>query len=59
MNIIQSVIEDPRVYWVSDRASMNSVINFMAEQDYEFTKPKVVGEMQYVDEKYLVLDFNK
>jgi hypothetical protein len=59
MNIIQSVIEDPRVYWVSDRASMNSVINFMAEQDYEFTKPKVVGEMQYVDEKYLVWDFNK
>ena len=59
MNIIQSIIEDPRVYWVSDRASMNSVINFMTEQNYEFTKPKVVGEMQYVEEKYLVWDFNK
>ena len=59
MNIMQSIIEDPNVYWVSDSASMSSVIQFMKEQDYKFTYPKVVGEMEYVEEKYLVWDFNK
>ena len=59
MNIMQSIIEDPNVYWVSDSASMTSVIQFMKEQDYQFTYPKVVGEMEYVEEKYLVWDFNK
>jgi hypothetical protein len=59
MNIMKSIIEDPKVYWVSDNASMTSVIQFMREQGYQFTYPKVVGEMQYVEEKYLVWDFNK
>ena len=59
MNIMQSIIEDPNVFWVSDSASMTSVIQFMKEQDYKFTYPKVVGEMEYVEEKYLVWDFNK
>ena len=59
MNIMQSIIEDPNVYWVSDSASMTSVIQFMKEQNYQFTYPKVVGEMEYVEEKYLVWDFNK
>jgi hypothetical protein len=59
LNIIQSIIEDPKVYWVSDRDSMISIIDFMTEQGYEFTKPKVVGEMQYVEREYLVWDFNK
>jgi hypothetical protein len=59
MNIMKSIIEDPKVYWVSDNASMTSVIQFMREQGYQFTTPKVVGEMQYVEEKYLVWDFNK
>jgi hypothetical protein len=56
---MKSIIEDPKVYWVSDNASMTSVIQFMREQGYQFTTPKVVGEMQYVEEKYLVWDFNK
>jgi hypothetical protein len=56
---MKSIIEDPKVYWVSDNASMTSVIQFMREQGYQFTNPKVVGEMQYVEEKYLVWDFNK
>jgi hypothetical protein len=59
MDIMKSIIEDPKVYWVSDNASMTSVIQFLREQGYQFTYPKVVGEMQYVEEKYLVWDFNK
>ena len=59
MNIMKSIIEDPKVYWVSDSASMTNVIQFMREQGYQFTYPKVVGEMQYVEEKYLVWDFNR
>ena len=59
MNIMKSIIEDPKVYWVSDSASMTNVIQFMREQGYQFTYPKAVGEMQYVEEKYLVWDFNR
>jgi hypothetical protein len=57
-NMFNSVIEDPRVYWVSDPESMEYIVTYMKERQYNFTEPEVVGEMDYVGNEYLVWNFN-
>jgi len=57
-NMFNSVIEDPRVYWVSDSESMEYIVNYMKEQQYNFTEPEIVGEIDYVGNEYQVWNFN-
>ena len=56
--LFQSVIQDPRVYWVSDSETMEYIVTFMKEQDYRFSGPEIVGEMEFVDVEYKVWNFN-
>jgi hypothetical protein len=58
-NIFESVINDPRVYWVSDPESMEYIVEYMREKDYVFTNPKIAGEVEYVGNRYVVWDFDK
>jgi hypothetical protein len=57
-NLFNSVIEDPRVYWVSDPESMEYIVSYMKERNYNFTGPEIVGEMNYVGNEYIVWNFN-
>lgn len=57
-NMLNSVIEDPRVYWVSDPESMEYIVTYLNERKYNFTGPEIVGEMNYFDNKYIVWNFN-
>ena len=57
-NMFKSIIQDPRVYWVSDSESMEYIITFMNEQNYKFSGPDIVGEMEYVGNDYTVWNFN-
>jgi hypothetical protein len=57
-NIFQSVISDPRVYWVSDSESMEYIVEYMKENDYSFSGPDVAGEIEYVGNRYVIWDFN-
>ena len=57
-NLFNSVIEDPRVYWVSDPASMEYIVTYMKENNYNFIGPEIVGEMEYVGNDYKVWNFN-
>ena len=56
--MFNSVIEDPRVYWVSDPESMEYIVTYMKERQYNFTGPEIVGEMDYVGNEYKVWNFN-
>lgn len=57
-NLFNSIIQDPRVYWVSDLESMEYIVTFMKEQKYNFSGPEIVGEMEYVGTEYKVWNFN-
>jgi hypothetical protein len=57
-NIFDSVIQNPNVYWVSDTESMEYIVTYMKERQYNFTGPEVVGEMDYVGNEYKVWNFN-
>jgi hypothetical protein len=57
-NLFNSVIQDPRVYWVSDPESMEYIVSYMKERNYNFTGPEIVGEMDYVGNEYIVWNFN-
>lgn len=57
-NLFKSIIEDPRVYWVSDPESMEYVVTYMKEQNYNFSGPYIVGEMSFVGTEYKVWNFN-
>jgi len=57
-NIFKSVIEDQRVFWISDPESMEHIVKFMKEQKYEFVGPEVVGELDYVGNEYTVWNFD-
>jgi hypothetical protein len=58
-SMFKSVIEDPRVYWVSDEPTMNYIVQYMKENSFEFTGPERVGVMSNFGDKYIVWDFNK
>ena len=57
-NIFQSVISDPRVYWVSDPESMKYIVEYMKENNYRFSGPVIAGELEYVGNRYVIWDFN-
>ena len=56
--IIDSIIEDPRVYWVSDAETMNYIEKFMSEKNYKFNDPIKVGVMSHLGNEYVVWKFN-
>jgi hypothetical protein len=57
-NMLNSIIQDSRVYWVSDPDSMEYIVSYMKEQNYRFSGPDIVGEMEYVGNEYKVWNFN-
>ena len=57
-NLYKSIIQDPRVYWVSDSESMEYIVRYMNEQNFEFRGPDIVGEMEYFGNDYIVWNFN-
>ena len=57
-NMFASVIENPKVYWVSDPESMDYIVTYMKERKFNFNGPEIVGEMDYVGNEYKVWDFN-
>jgi hypothetical protein len=56
--MFKSVIEDQRVFWISDPESMEHIVKFMKEQKYEFVGPEIVGELDYVGNEYTVWNFD-
>ena len=57
--IIDSIIEDPRVYWVSDAETMDYIDQFMREKNYKFNDPIKVGVMSHLGNEYAVWKFNR
>ena len=57
-NILKSIIQDSRVYWVSDPESMEYIVNYMKERNYKFIGPIIVGKMDYVGNEYKVWNFD-
>jgi hypothetical protein len=58
-NIFESVIDDPRVYWVSDSPTMEYIIQYMKESEFNFKGPEKVGTMSYFGDEYIVWNFDK
>lgn len=58
-NMFESVINDPRVFWVSDKASMDYIVVYMKENGFDFKGPEKIGVMSNYGEDYIVWDFNK
>ncbi len=58
-NIFESVISDPRVYWVSDLLTMGYIVQYMKENGFEFNGPKKVGVMSHFGDEYVVWDFSR
>ena len=58
-NIFESVISDPRVYWVSDSPTMEYVIQYMNEKELDFKGPEKVGMMSHFGDEYIVWNFDK
>ena len=58
-NIFESVISDPRVYWVSDSPTMEYVIQYMNEKELDFKGPEKVGTMSHFGDEYIVWNFDK
>lgn len=57
--IIDSIIEDPRVYWVSDAETMDYIDQFMREKNFKFNDPIKVGVMSHLGNEYAVWKFNR
>jgi hypothetical protein len=58
-DIFESVISDPRVYWVSDSPTMEYIIQYMKENDFNFKGPEKVGMMSHFGDEYIVWNFDK
>jgi hypothetical protein len=58
-NMFKSVIEDPRVYWVSDELTMEYVVKYMKENELVFSGPENVGVMKNFGDEYIVWNFNE
>jgi hypothetical protein len=58
-NIFESVIDDPRVYWVSDSPTMEHIIQYMKEKEFNFKGPEQVGTMSHFGDEYIVWNFDK
>ena len=57
-NVLNSIIEDPRVYWVTDSKSMEYIETYMKEQGFNISEPKIMGELSYWGDEYKVWDFS-
>ena len=57
-DLFNNIINDPRVYWVSDPASMEYIVSYMKDQNYKFNGPDIIGEMEYSGTYYNVWNFN-
>jgi hypothetical protein len=57
-DLLNSIIQDPRVYWMSDADTMSSIVEYMKEQNYKFSGPFVAGVIEYVGNDYTIWDFN-
>jgi hypothetical protein len=57
-NLFDNIINDPRVYWVSDSPSMEYIVRYMKEQKFKFRGPFIIGEMEYSGTNYNVWNFN-
>lgn len=57
--IVDSIIEDPRVYWISDAKTIDYMDQFMREKNYKFNDPIKVGVMSHLGNEYVVWKFNK
>jgi hypothetical protein len=57
-NLFNEIINDPRVYWVSDPQSMEYIVSYMDEQNYKFDEPDIVGEMEFAGVEYIIWKFN-
>jgi hypothetical protein len=57
-NVFESVINDPRVYWVSDPESMDYIVQYMKERKLDFKGPMIAGELEYVGNRYIVWNFD-
>ncbi|MGA0082903.1 MAG: hypothetical protein ACO3H5_04620 [Candidatus Nanopelagicales bacterium] len=57
--IIDSLIEDPRVYLVSDASTMDYIEQFMQEKNYIFNDPIKVGVMSHLGNDYVVWKFKR
>jgi hypothetical protein len=58
-DIFESVISDPRVYWVSDSPTMEYIIQYMKENEFDFKGPEKVGTMSHFGDEYIVWNFDK
>ena len=58
-NIFESVISDPRVYWVSDSPTMEYIIQYMNEKELDFKGPEKVGTMSHFGDEYIVWNFDE
>jgi hypothetical protein len=57
-NLFNNIINDPRVYWVSDPVSMEYIVRYMKDQNYKFEGPDIIGQMEYYGSYYNVWKFN-
>ena len=58
-DMFKSVIEDSRVYWVSDKPTMEYVVQYMEENQLMFSGPENVGVMKNFSDEYVVWNFNE
>ena len=58
-DMFKSVIEDSRVYWVSDKPTMEYVVRYMEENQLMFSGPENVGVMKNFSDEYVVWNFNE
>lgn len=58
-DMFKSVIEDSRVYWVSDKSTMEYVVQYMEENQLMFSGPENVGVMKNFSDEYVVWNFNE
>ena len=58
-DMFKSVIEDSRVYWVSDKSTMEYVVQYMEENQLMFSGPENVGVMKNFNDEYVVWNFNE
>jgi len=57
--MFKSVIEDSRVYWVSDKPTMEYIVQYMRENKLVFSGPENVGVMKNFGDEYVVWNFDE
>jgi hypothetical protein len=52
------VINDPRVYRVSDPESMDYIVQYREESELDFKGSMIAGELEYVENRYIFWNFD-